>query len=568
MKFVLFLVCVTLATPLAAARDLAPQYVKWLEREAVYIISNAENKEFNRLTTDTERDAFIEKFWKIRDTDSSTQENEFRKEHYERIRQANERFADGIPGWKTDRGRIWILHGPPDDVHYEYGGGSVGIDIEKPTAVLTEDANPDRRRSYRLSISKPETEIWLYRHIEGARNFPTYFQVIFSRTDPTQTYQLNQVLRQVASRASLDYAERVQRDAAIKIFLRGHFFGGPFRILYAGQYKFQDLDDFYQSIFHPLRLPMISVGDFHEGIQDLERSSGEVLMEKLALARAIREKVRSRIFFEELSITVRTGTLQAASGATVLPVSVGLPATDRQGHPIGSPSDTLDLLIEIVDARDEVKASLVDSVKITGGDQKTQGRSLYQTRLAAAPGDYRLRIYAALRGHPAAVSVDMPVTLPDYGAGLAMSDLLLFENMVPRDDFKKTQRDGNRTPRFLGRTQPVSLKNFVLIPSADGQFKRGQKLTAFFEVYNPSLAEGDKGPALRVRCRFKRAGGIEQELPEKFLDYMTESKARRTTYGISIPLLGFSTGDYSLEFDVFDSVQGKEIRKAASFTIY
>src|SRR5688572_7836253 len=293
MKFGLFLFCMTLATPLSSAR-LSPQYVKWLEHEAVYIISSAENKEFNRLTTDAERDAFIEKFWKLRDTDSSTQENEFRKEHYARIRHANERFADGVPGWKTDRGRIWILHGPPDDIHYEYGGGSVGIDIEKPTAVLTEDANPDHRRSYRLTISKPETEIWLYRHIEGARNFPTYFQVIFSRTDPTQTYQLNQTLRQIASRANLDYPERVQRDATIKVFLRGHFFGGPFRILYAGQYKFQDLDDFYQSIFHPLRMPMISVGDFQEGIQDLERSSGEVLMEKLSLARALREKVRSR----------------------------------------------------------------------------------------------------------------------------------------------------------------------------------------------------------------------------------------------------------------------------------
>ena len=566
MKFGLFLFfCMTFATPLPAAR-LSPKYLKWLEHEAVYIISSVENKEFNRLTTDAERDAFIEKFWKLRDTDSSTQENEFRKEHYARIRHANERFADGVPGWKTDRGRIWILHGPPDDIHYEYGGGSVGIDIERPTAVLTDDANADRRRFYRLTLSKPETEIWLYRHIEGARNFPTYFQVIFSRTDPTQTYQLNQTLRQIASRASLDYPERVQRDATIKIFLRGHFFGGPFRILYAGQYKFQDLDDFYQSIFHPLRMPMISVGDFQEGIQDLERSSGEVLMEKLSLARALREKVRSRIFFEELPITVRTGTLQAASGATVLPVSVGLPATDRQGHTIGSPRDTLDLLIEIVDARDEVKASLVDSVKLTGGEQNTQG-SLYQTRLAAAPGEYRLKIYAALRGHPAAVSVDMPVTLPDYSAGLAMSDLLLFENVVPRDAYK-AQRDSNRTPHFLGKTQPVSLKNFVLIPSTDGQFKRGQKLTAFFEVYNPGLAEGKKGPALRVRCRFKRAGGVEQELPDKFLDYLTESEARRTTYGISIPLLGFSTGDYSLEFDVFDALQGKEIRKAASFTIY
>ena len=115
-----------LASVLAFSGTRMPErYQKWLDEEVVYIISDQERAEFKGLSTDTGRDAFIDRFWKIRDTDSSTEESEFKKEHYERIRCANERFHDGIPGWKTDRGRIWIIHGPPDDRHYEYGAGSL-----------------------------------------------------------------------------------------------------------------------------------------------------------------------------------------------------------------------------------------------------------------------------------------------------------------------------------------------------------------------------------------------------------------------------------------------------------
>ena len=132
-----------LASVLAFSGTRMPEkYQKWLDEEVVYIISDQERSEFKGLSTDTDRDAFIDRFWKIRDTDSSTEENEFKKEHYARILYANEHFHDGIPGWKTDRGRIWIIHGPPDSRHYEYGAGSLGIDIENPTEVLTGEAIP------------------------------------------------------------------------------------------------------------------------------------------------------------------------------------------------------------------------------------------------------------------------------------------------------------------------------------------------------------------------------------------------------------------------------------------
>jgi GWxTD domain-containing protein len=546
------------------------KYQKWLDEEVVYIISDQERSEFKGLSTDPGRDAFIDHFWKIRDTDSSTEESEFEKAHYARILYANEHFHDGMPGWKTDRGRIWIIHGPPDNRHYEYGAGSLGIDIENPTEALTGEGNPDRRRAYRLTFSRPEAEVWVYRHIDGAESAPSYFQVIFSRTDPVRVWELSQTLKRISSSPSLNYGARVQRDFAIMTFLRGYFFGGPFRIVYAGEYRLQDMDDFLQGIFHPGRQPSMDAMEFNAALADLERPSGEILMRRMAAGRRLKETVRSRVFFEDLPLEVRVGTLQSASGGTLVPVCLGLAERDAQGHLLGG-ADTLDVLLELVGDGGEVKASLADSMKLAGGgDRETRGeRYLYQTRLAARPGSYKLAVYATLRKHQASAYREFEVRLPDYGSGdLAMSDLLLFDKVVPKKQFTSRQPDAAEVPTFLGGSRPIYLKDYVLIPSGDSRFRRGQKLTAFFEVYNPGLQSPDRTPQLEVRCLFKGGDGSEVELPQRILDYLTDAGARRTTYGVSIPLLGFPRGDYSVVFEVRDAVQAKSVSRSTTFSIY
>jgi GWxTD domain-containing protein len=560
-----------LASVLAFSGIRMPEkYQKWLDEEVVYIVSDQERSAFKGLATDAERDAFIERFWRIRDTDSSTEDNEFRKEHYSRILYSNENFHDGIPGWKTDRGRIWIIHGPPDTRHYEYGAGSLGIDIESPTEVLTGEGNPDRRRAYRLTLSRPEAEVWVYHHIDGAESAPSYFQVIFSRTDPVRVWELSQTLKRISSSPGLNYGARVQRDLAIMTFLRGYFFGGPFRVVYAGEYKLQDVDDFLQGIFHPWRQPSMDAMEFNAALADLERPSGEILMRRVDMGRRLKERVRSRVFFENLPVDVRVGTLQSASGGTLVPVCMGLAARDDQGHPLEG-DDTLDVLLELVGEGGEVRASLADSMKLgAGGDRDTQGeRYLYQTRLAARPGEYKLTVYATLRKHRASAYREFEIRLPDYGSGdLSMSDLLLFEKVVPRKLFTSRQARATEVPAFLGGSRPIYLKDYVLIPSGDSRFRRGQKLTAFFEVYNPGIQSTGGTPHLEVRCFLKGGEGSELELPQRMLDYLTDAGAHRTTYGVSIPLLGFPRGDYSVVFEVRDAIQAKSISKSTTFSIY
>jgi len=105
-------------------KELETPYRKWLNEDVAYIITDEERKAFSRLNTDDEREQFIEQFWLRRDPTPDTEENEFKEEHYRRIAYANEHYASGIPGWKTDRGRIYITYGPPDEIESHPSGGT------------------------------------------------------------------------------------------------------------------------------------------------------------------------------------------------------------------------------------------------------------------------------------------------------------------------------------------------------------------------------------------------------------------------------------------------------------
>src|SRR6201981_2697186 len=132
-------------------KELETPYKKWLNEEVTYIITDEERKAFKRLQTDDERQKFIEQFWLRRDPTPDTEENEYREEHYRRIAYANDHYASGIPGWKADRGMIYIKYGPADEIDSHPSGGS----YERPM----EEGGGE--------TSTYPFEDWTYRYIEG-----------------------------------------------------------------------------------------------------------------------------------------------------------------------------------------------------------------------------------------------------------------------------------------------------------------------------------------------------------------------------------------------------------------
>lgn len=127
------------------------KWQKWLNEDVVYIISAQERTDFQKLTTDGEREQFVVQFWTRRDPTPDTPENEFKVEHYRRIAYANDHYEGSVPGWKTDRGRIYIVYGPPDEIDSHPLGGT----YTRPTSEGGGSAE-----TYPF-------EDWRYRHVAG-----------------------------------------------------------------------------------------------------------------------------------------------------------------------------------------------------------------------------------------------------------------------------------------------------------------------------------------------------------------------------------------------------------------
>ena len=132
-------------------KELDTPYKQWLNEDVVYIISPEERNAFGQLATNEEREQFIEQFWLRRSTNPDLPDNEFKEEHYRRIAYANEHYASGIPGWKTDRGHMYIVWGPPDEIESHPTGGTYDRPMEEGGG----------------STSTYPWETWRWRYIEG-----------------------------------------------------------------------------------------------------------------------------------------------------------------------------------------------------------------------------------------------------------------------------------------------------------------------------------------------------------------------------------------------------------------
>src|SRR5580692_3834720 len=154
-------------------QELSKTYKKWLDEDVRWIITDEERAAFKQLSNDEERDNFIEAFWQRRDPTPDTEENEYKEEHYQRIAYSNEHFAAGIPGGKTDRGRIYIIYGKPDEIESHPSGGT----YERPM----EEGGGE--------TSTYPFEDWRYRYIEGIGQ-----EVIIEFVDPCMCGEFHMTL--------------------------------------------------------------------------------------------------------------------------------------------------------------------------------------------------------------------------------------------------------------------------------------------------------------------------------------------------------------------------------------
>ena len=502
-------------------KELASPYNKWLDEDVRYIISDEERTAFKRLQTDDEREAFIEQFWLRRDPTPDTEENEFKEEHYRRIAWANDRFASGLPGWKTDRGMIYIKFGPPDENDSHTSGGPGPRDIEEGGGQTT--FFPYER--------------WRYRYLDCCGSDVV---IEFVDTSLTNEYHITMdpsekdALQRVPG-AGLTISEQLGLSTQAQRFTRmdGNSLGTGSQPLPASMDEFNRLNQFANL----QKAPEIKFKDLESVVQSTIKYN--LLPMKVQVAYF---PLTSSLVTTNLTIQFERKDLQykqkdgVAEGAVNILAHIETQTHRQVIHPI-----------EEVVTIPPVPAEMLQ--------QASQGSAIYQKQLSLVPGVYRLTVAAKDVVGGNTTTYEQRIDVPRFE-----DDQLAMSTLVLADEIEKLPINSIGTGQFVIGASKVR-------PRVNTKFRRDEKVGIYLQVYNFQLDALTHKPDGEVQYQVVKNG-----TNETVLDF-TESLAQLTG-GASqmviqklLPLQNFAPGDYTLKMKVMDKARNQTLTPSATFTV-
>src|ERR1700737_1612117 len=417
-------------------KELDTPYKQWLNEDVVYIISPEERQAFLQLETNEEREQFIEQFWLRRSSNPDLPENDFKEEHYRRIAYANEHFASGIPGWKTDRGRMYIMWGPPDE-------------IESPPTGGTYDRPMDEGGG---STTTYPWETWRYRYMEGIGETiigeivgPSGSGEYHLTMDPSEKDALLHV-----PGAGLSQLEQMGMASKTDRFTRSD--GTHLPRMMGGERE--SMNEFtrleaYANAFKP---PVVK-------FKDLE---------------AI---VTSRIVRDQVHFTWRTDFLKVTNDTVLVPVTVQIPNSQLSFQSKeGVHSATINVFGRVSTLTGRVVQTFEDSVSRDFPEslfqQSVKLQSIYQKAVPLRPGLYRLDLVVkdVQSGNVGVVNSRLPV--PRYEDEKLESSSLILAGQIEHVPAKQ-----------IGTGQFV-LGSSKVKPRLEGDFMTTDKMGIYMQVYN------------------------------------------------------------------------------------
>ena len=501
----------------AIQKEMESPYKKWLSEEVPYIITEEERSAFKRLNTDEEREQFIEQFWERRNPDPGSPENEFKEEYYRRIAYANEHYASGIPGWRTDRGRIYIMYGPADEIESHPSGGSYTRPPEEGGG----------------ETSTYPFEQWRYRYIDGIGQ-----NIILEFVDPTMTgeYHLtidpgekdallhvpNAGLTMMESMGMASKASRFNNTDGTTL---GQALGGQPESME----EFTRLD-LYAKIFKP---PDVKFKD-------------------------LKAVVTSKLSSQLLPFDARTDFIRVTEETVLTPVTVQVQNGDLQfQNKDGVMHGVLDIFGQFSSLGGRIvntfEKSLVLDVPEGEFQHYQDHRSVYQEVVPLKPGRYKLSLVLKddLNGHMG--SMELGIIVPRYDdEKLASSSLILADLLQPLP----TNQVGSG-PFVIGGTK--------VRPSVNGTFTRDQKLGIYMQVYNLGVDEKTHKPSLDVQYEILKDGKAVLNQPEDAGNI--KKAAQQFTVEKTMPLTGLSPGKYTVQIKVTDNIKKQSVSPTASFEV-
>jgi GWxTD domain-containing protein len=503
------------------AKELQTPYRKWLNEDVAYIITPEERDAFKRFETDEEREQFIEQFWLRRDPTPDSVENEFKEEHYRRIAYANERFASGIPGWKTDRGRIYITFGPPDEIEDHSSGGT----YQRP---WDEGGG---------STSTFPFQIWRYRYIEDIGS-----DILIEFVDPTMTGEF---------RMTMDPSEK---DALLHVPNAG--------LTALEEMGITSKDDRFSR-----------TDGTHLGIGDQPMSSRMNVFNrleqfaKLQKAPAVKFKdleaaVESRITYDLLPMRVRTDFFPITDTQVSTNVTLQFDYKDLQfSQKDGVPKATVNILGKITTMSRRPVTTFEDTVsaevpKEYLEEYSKNKKAIYQKSVPLAPGLYRLDLVAKDVVANTMTTQQIALTVPQLDSENLSSSSLILADMIEPVPMKT-----------IGMGQFV-IGGSKVRPRLDEVFKRDEKLGIYMKVYNFAEDEGSRKPSGSVQYEVLKAGVDKPIIDDtEDLTQIANAAASQVTIQKLLPLKTLDPGQYTIRLKVTDKIRNKVLTQSAQFTV-
>ena len=500
-----------------ALKELDKQYKEWLNEDVVYIISPDERTAFLRLDTNEEREQFIEQFWLRRSSNPDLPDNDFKEEHYRRIAYANEHYASGIPGWKTDRGRIYIIWGPADEIDSHPTGGTYDRPFDEGGG----------------STTTYPWELWRYRYLEGLGN-----NIELEFVDPSSSGEYH---------LTMDPGEK---DALLHV-------PGAGLSLMESMGMASKADRFSRS--DGMTLPT-SLGGTPASLNEFTRLE---IYAKVQQAPPVKFKdleslVTSRVVRDQVHFTWRTDFLKVTNDTVLVPVTVQIPNNQLSFQSKdGVHSATMNVFGRVTTLTGRVVQTFEDAVSRDFPDslfqQSVKLQSIYQKAVPLRPGLYRLDLVIKDVHSGNVGVVNTRLAVHQYEDAKLDSSSLILADQIEHVPAKQ-----------IGAGQFV-LGSSKVRPRLEADFSTTDKLGIYMQVYN--LKADETTHKSNASFQYTVRKGDQQVLQFKETSADMKQAGDQITIERLLPLATLAPGKYTLEINATDTLTNQTITRSAEFTV-
>ena len=500
-------------------KELNRPFQRWLKEDVAYIITEEERKTFKRLQNAEEREQFIEQFWLHRDPTPDSVENEYKEEVYRRIAYANQYFGSGFAGWRSDRGRIYITFGPPDEREENVGGGM----YQRPM-----DEGGGFTQTYPF-------ERWRYRYLE---DIGTNIEIEFvdksltgefrMAMDPSEKDALINIPGAgLTHLEAMGMASKVDRVLGIEHQQIGQ--GSDLRPYTPSKSKFERMDQFVKL----QRPPPVK-------FRDLE------------------DVVRTRISYNLFPFEVRTDFVRVTSSTVLAALTVQVNVKDMTFEDMeGIQRGLVNVFGRVTTLTGRVVQTFEDVIQVDVPAEQLElylnQKRVYWQGMPLRSGLYRLDLVLKDIHSGNMGTSRMALRVPRY-----YEDTLAASSLILADRLERV------STRQIGKGQFV-IGSTKVRPSVGEKFSRNQRLGIYLQVYNLATDEKTRKPSATVEYALQKNGQTLFQLTENSDEI--KGAFRQITVEKLLPLESLEPGRYKLQVKVTDRIKKQSITPTATFTI-